>query len=291
MDATILIIDDNELADDLPVVDHHVAIGERQRHVHAPHEHEPAAAVAQLITIADGLTAMAAHQPGFIHRRLDPGRMFIDATGRARLRAPLERVSFGPMCSYVGRGRVITNFGFFSPEQCRGMRLTQASDVFALAANLITALSGRPPFIQETDFATHEAIISRPPPPCPTYAPGLDRVLARAFAKQPGERYPDPAAFAAELYECVPEAGDHDAVVSDRIAAWRPTAAQPYAAVRRGPRCAKRWDDLVAGDDDTIRHCTSCQQHVVHVRSLAAAVCFGLRGSSAVPGAEHARTE
>jgi hypothetical protein len=83
-------------------------------------------AVAQLITIADGLAAMAAHQPGFIHRRLDPDRMFIDATGHARLRAPIERISLGPMRSYLGRGRVITKFGFFSPEQCRGIRLTPA---------------------------------------------------------------------------------------------------------------------------------------------------------------------
>jgi hypothetical protein len=229
-------------------------------------------AVAQLITIADGLTAMAAHQPGFIHRRLDLERMFIDATGHARLRAPIERVSLGPMRNRVGRCKLLTDLGFLSPEQCRGLSLTPASDVFALAANLVTALSGRPPFTEGSEFRTLEAVIRHPPRPCTTYAPGLDRVLARAFAKQPAERYPDPAAFAAELYECVPEAGDYDAVVSDRIAAWWPTAGQLPAVAPRDPACTKRWDELDAGDDEAIRHCTSCQQPVVHVRSVEAAV-------------------
>jgi serine/threonine-protein kinase len=228
--------------------------------------------VAQLIAIADGLTAMSNHQRGFIHRRLDPHRMIIDTTGRARLRAPIGVMSLGPMPNYTGTTGPLGDMHFFSPEQCMGQELTQASDVFALAASLFTVLSGRPPFTGESDFDTLKAIISAPPPPCPTRAPGLDRVLARAFAKRPAERYPDPAAFAAELYECVPDAGDYDAVISDRVVAWRATAPEATPEVRRGPSCAKRWEDLEVGFDDTIRHCTSCQQPVVHVRSLAAAL-------------------
>jgi hypothetical protein len=229
-------------------------------------------AVAQLITIADGLAAMANHAPGFIHRRLEPDRLFVDATGHVRLRAPIGLVSFGRMRSYVGQGRVIGTMNYLSPEQCRGLVLTPASDVFALAANLVASLIGRAPFAEPSQLATLEAIIRRPPHPYPTYAPGLDRVLARAFAKDPNDRYPDPAAFAAELYECVPDAGDYDAVISDRIAAWWPTATQAHAEARRGPQCARKWEELDAGNDDTIRHCTSCKQHVVQVRSIAAAV-------------------
>jgi hypothetical protein len=228
--------------------------------------------VAQLITIADGLTAMCNHQPGFIHRRLDPRRMVIDTTGRARLRAPIGMMSLGPMRNYTGRSGQLANMHFFSPEQCMGLELTQASDVFALAGGLFTVLSGRPPFRGQSDFDTLKAITSAPPPPCPTRAPGLDRVLARAFAKRPAERYPDPAAFAAELYECVPDAGDYDAVISDRVVTWRATAPEATPEVRRGPSCAKRWEDLDPGFDDAIRHCASCRQPVVQVRSLAAAV-------------------
>jgi hypothetical protein len=88
----------------------------------------------------------------------------------------------------------------------------------------------------------------------------------------PKDRYPDPAAFAAELYECVPDAGDYDAVTSDRIAAWWPTATQAHEEASRGPQCARKWEELDPGNDDTIRHCTSCKQQLVQVRSIAAAV-------------------
>jgi hypothetical protein len=230
-------------------------------------------AVAQLITIADGLAAMANHEPGFIHRKLEPARLFVDAAGHARLRAPIGLVSVGPDRGYTGQGRVLGTLGYISPEQCRGMKLTPASDVFALAANLVRALTGHSPFVEEkSPMETLQAIVFGATPACPTYAPGLDRVVARAFAKEPAKRYPDPAAFAAELYECVPDAGDYDAVISDRIAAWRPTAPEAHTEHHRGPACVRRWEDLVAGGDENIRHCTSCQQPVVQVRSIAAAV-------------------
>jgi hypothetical protein len=254
-----------------------------------PHERERWT-VAQFITIADGLATMAQRQAGFIHRRIEPHRLFVNATGHGQLRAPVETVSVGPRRNYVGAGRVIGTPRWMSPEQGRGVALTAASDVFSLASNLAFALTGEPPFDDDNPMATLTKIILGPAPSLPTYAPGLDRVIARAFAIDPAARYPDPAAFAGELYACIPDAGDYNACMSDRIAAWWPAAPQAFGVNHdiAGERCTKSWDALAPGasDDLDIRHCTQCDQPVVRATSLAAVLplvgrsCFAYRPRS-----------
>ena len=121
--------------------------------------------VAQFIAIGDGLATLRRRDPAYVHRRLEPDRLYVDVQGHARLRAPI------PFVSYM------------SPEQVRGQEVTAASDVFALASNLYFALSGKRPFATESEFDTLTAILDQPPHPLETPAPGLARVLERAFAK------------------------------------------------------------------------------------------------------------
>jgi hypothetical protein len=229
--------------------------------------------VAQVIAIAGGLATMRQRDSGFVHRQLEPGTIFVDAGGHARLRAPIAMVAQGPRPSYTGRGQLTLTPAWLSPEQCRGCVLTPASDVFALAANLFAALTGQNPFHRDTDLGTLQAIIADAPPPLVTHAPGLAAVIARAFEKEPARRYPDPETFAGELLRCVPDAVDYDECVSDRIAAWWPTAA-PATPLRvlPGERCRMAWEQLRPTGSDDVRHCASCGQDVVRVTSLAAIV-------------------
>jgi hypothetical protein len=243
--------------------------------------------VAQVIAIAGGLAAMGQRDRRFVHRRLEPDKIFVDAAGHARLRAPIATVAQGPRPSYVGRIKSIGPLEWLSPEQCRGRVLTAASDVFSLAGNLFVALTGRSPFRRDGEFETLQAIIEEAPPPLTTHAPGLAAVIARAFEKDPARRYPDPAAFAGELLRCVPDAADHDECVSDRIAAWWPTAARatpPQPPPRE--RCRMAWEQLAPTDSDDVRHCASCQQDVVRVTSLAAVVSLGGRRCVSYSGGE-----
>ena len=232
--------------------------------------------IAQIIAIADGLASMRQREPRFVHRNLEPNRMFITPTGQARLRAPVALVVQGPRPGRVGAGVVTGSAAWMSPEQARGQPLTPAHDAFALAANLYAALSGKPPFGDADNMmAALTAIITTEPAPIETHAPGLAAVLARAFAKDPTTRCPDPGTFAGELWQCIPDATDYDAVISDRLAAWWPTAPQAGALPNQaisGARCRMRWDQLEVRGSDDIRYCTGCQQEVVRATSLAAAI-------------------
>ncbi|HWO17305.1 MAG TPA: protein kinase [Kofleriaceae bacterium] len=241
--------------------------------------------VAQIIAITSALAAMRRRAPGFVHRHLEPSKIFVDAAGHARLRAPIATVTQGPRPSYMGRGRVTRGLTWLSPEQCRGYPLTAASDVFSLAANLFAALSGQSPFRRDTEFGTLQAIVTDAPPPLVTHAPGLAAVLARAFQKDPAQRHPDPEAFAGELLRCVPDAADYDECVSDRIVAWWPTATPArLPPVLPAERCRMAWDQLHPTGSADVRHCAACSQDVVRVTSLAAIVSLGGRRCISYPG-------
>jgi hypothetical protein len=110
-------------------------------------------------------------------------------------------------------------------------------------------------------------------------------VIARGLEKDPARRYPDPGTFAGELWRCVPDAAELDECVSDRIAAWWPTAepARPPRAIP-GERCQMAWAQLHPTGVDDVRHCTSCRQDVVRVTSLAAVVSLAGRRCVAYTG-------
>jgi protein kinase-like protein len=242
--------------------------------------------VAQFITIADALAAMARHKPGFVHQKLEPHRLFVDATGRAKLRAPVETVAVGPQRNMTGGARIVGSPHFMAPEQARGVPSTPATDVFALASNLAYALTGELPFSGEQFMEVLVAIIMKPAPAIATESEALAQVLARAFEKDPAARIADPAAFASELYACVPDAGDYDAVTSDRMVAWWPHAPQAQGEnhLFGGNRCQKTWEDLEATAQPERRFCHQCDQSVVQLRSLASPIlldgkrCIAYRG-------------
>jgi hypothetical protein len=228
--------------------------------------------IAQVIAICDGLATLRNRDHKFVHRQLEPERIYIDIAGRARLRAPIPSVLSGKRPPRMGAGTVRGNPGYMAPEQARGSVATPATDVFALATNLHEALSGKAPFARESMMDVLMAIINEDPPPITTHTPGLADILRRAFTKDPADRIRDAGTFAGELWQCVPDAVDYDEVVSDRIVEWRAHAvSEPSRRPMFGARCRMKWEEL-APRTDGVRHCTSCKQDVVRVTSIAAVV-------------------
>lgn len=231
--------------------------------------------ISQFIALGDGLATLRRRDAAFAHRQLEPEKMYVDVQGHARLRAPIPHVLQGPRPMRMGAGIVKGRSSFMAPEQARGSRGTVASDVFALASNLYFALSGRTPFDNNGNvMAELMAIISDPPAPLVLQTPGLSRVLDRAFAKAVDARTPDPGTFAGELWQCVPDATDYDEVLSDRIVTWRANAASEPSRrlLLEGPTCRMKWEHLAPTTADDVRHCASCKQDVVRIRSIAAVV-------------------
>ena len=93
--------------------------------------------------------------------------------------------------------------GYLSPEQVRGERLDNRSDVFVMGCLLYERLSGVSPFAGSTKTARRAAILGQDPPDLadpPFRMPsGLARIIARCLEKHPDRRFQSPRELACAL--------------------------------------------------------------------------------------------
>lgn len=97
--------------------------------------------------------------------------------------------------------------GYMSPEQARGDQasLDERTDVFLIGALVYEALTRKPPYAN-TDRSSTLRLAARgefPPPRAVagegSVAPELERIVLRAMAFEPDDRYPSVAAFRDDL--------------------------------------------------------------------------------------------
>jgi eukaryotic-like serine/threonine-protein kinase len=116
---------------------------------------------------------------------------------------------------------------YISPEQVKGQRGDQRSDVYALGAMLYEMLTGQPPFTGPNPLAVlNERVLTDPQPARelnPEISPELEEVLFRALERDPRHRYATAAEMAWELehQELVGVAGSRKASVRGRVFADR----------------------------------------------------------------------
>ncbi len=128
------------------------------------------------IQICEGLRK--AHQKGIWHRDIKPANILLDSEGRVKI------VDFG-LAKLRGATRLTTDGTFLgtlpymSPEQVRGEKLDQRSDIFSLGATLYEMITRRLPFQGETETweAISYAIFHQEPEPLARYKRGVSERL------------------------------------------------------------------------------------------------------------------
>ncbi|MDC0684601.1 serine/threonine-protein kinase [Sorangium atrum] len=161
----------------------------------------------------------AAHGAGIVHRDVKLENLFVcdaDAQGRrvvkvldfgiAKVVAPRgDGRAPAPSLYQTEEGVLVGTPRYLSPEQACGLAVDARTDVYAAGVVLYTLVAGRDPF--EHMRRVHELVrahASEVPAPPSSHAPRLvppelDRAIMRALEKRPELRFPDAAAFAAEL--------------------------------------------------------------------------------------------
>ncbi len=149
------------------------------------------------IRLAWGLDA--AHVAGVIHRDLKPANVILSADREAGETPKLIDFGLAKIAAAAGSdkltrtGQIIGTPSYMSPEQISGREVDARSDVYALACLIYEMIAGRPPFDGGDDVQTLYRQLHEPPEPLSLHAPdspaALDRVIARALAKSPPERY------------------------------------------------------------------------------------------------------
>lgn len=165
-----------------------------------------------------------AHSSGVVHRDIKPANIMLVDVEQGDEFAKL--VDFGAAIltkeSAAGSPQELTQKGKFigsplymSPEQIRGERGDERSDIYALGCTIYEALSGRPPFKGETALSTMMAHLEDTPPSfvdvdSEREIPAkLEAIVQKCLAKQPDLRFQSAAELRRELLNSGKSSPDH----------------------------------------------------------------------------------
>jgi serine/threonine-protein kinase len=150
--------------------------------------------------VGAGLDAL--HRAGIVHRDVKTSNILIDHSQMAMLTD--FGVAKGEADTVLTRtGTIVGTLGYLAPELLRGAEASAASDLYALGCVAYECLAGQPPFgdrsLLELATAHVEEDPSDPGAGRDDATPGLTWAILRALSKDPAERPPTGAAFAAML--------------------------------------------------------------------------------------------
>ncbi|HEV3468744.1 MAG TPA: protein kinase [Pyrinomonadaceae bacterium] len=158
----------------------------------------------------------AAHEQGVVHRDLKSDNIMLEETsggdwakvldfGIAKVQEETGKTDPG----LTAPNLIIGTPQYMSPEQCgQAADIDQRSDIYSFGVILYEMLAGHVPFTGESPTAIMMKHIQEPPPSIleerPDLPAGVGRVVARALAKRPEDRFqratelPEALALAAE---------------------------------------------------------------------------------------------
>ena len=155
-----------------------------------------------VLEICDALDTM--HKHGVVHRDLKPENIMVDDADRIKLidfgiamKEDARRLTFVDMSATLGTP------DYISPEQVKGQRGDQRSDIYSLGVMFYEMLTGEPHFVGTNPLAVMNERVLHDAEPVrrrrPEVSPELEEILNRALVRDPRQRYQTASEMAWEL--------------------------------------------------------------------------------------------
>jgi serine/threonine-protein kinase len=174
-------------------------LGDLSREVHPLPERD---AVKIASRICEALDHM--HKNEIVHRDLKPQNIMICNDGSIRIMdfgiaksLKMRRITF------VGFSPAMGTPDYMAPEQVKGKRGDERTDIYALGAILYELCTGASPFEGETPYAVMNARLTGDPiaprKVNPKLTQAVEEIILHAMERNPAERYPSAMAMKEEL--------------------------------------------------------------------------------------------
>lgn len=142
-----------------------------------------------------------AHAQGVVHRDIKPANILVTEDGHAKI------ADFGiaklNLAHFTIPGKVLGTPAYMAPEQLSGEGADGRSDLFSLGVILYVMVTGHSPFPGSSATTVCFKVANREPVAASaldmTLPPQIDAVIARAIAKNPGDRYQHGSELAEDL--------------------------------------------------------------------------------------------
>jgi serine/threonine protein kinase len=147
-----------------------------------------------------------AHRRNLIHRDIKPANVMLDLQDQAILMDfGIAKIMGGPQ--FTATGATIGTALYMSPEQIRGERIDERSDLYATGVMLFEMIGGQPPFQAESPTTLMMMHLGDPVPDLNRLRPDcpaeLKAVVNKALVKAPDQRYQHAADMSAALRQAL----------------------------------------------------------------------------------------
>ena len=144
-----------------------------------------------------------AHSRDIIHRDIKPHNVMVLKNGSVKV------ADFG-IARVMSKSNTLTkealgSVHYISPEQAKGGRVDNRSDIYSLGVVMYEMMTGRPPYDGESPVAVAiQHINGKPKMPSmlnPNIPGGLEQIIMQAMEQEPGRRYNTATAMLADMDE------------------------------------------------------------------------------------------
>jgi serine/threonine-protein kinase len=144
------------------------------------------------------------HDHGVVHRDLKPQNVMICCDGTIRIMDfGIARDVVSRRITRVGNSASMGTPDYMAPEQVRGKRADQRTDIYNLGALLYEMLTGVIPFQNDNPWAALNARVTGDPVAPrklnPESSAQAEEIVLRALQRDPADRYASAAAMKAEI--------------------------------------------------------------------------------------------